>query len=285
MRLQGYSAPSFEPITPRQRADIICKAMNNSEGDMNLVDGYECDECKNKGVVFFIVEETAPDGRITYRESSRDCRCRKIRSSIRRMKASGLEATISRCTFDKYEVSEEWQRTLKDKAAAFANDVDQLEDKWFFIGGAVGCGKTHLCTAIVREMLRRGKEARYMLWMDDSAKLKAMANDEAGRSMLIDPLKRAEVLYIDDFLKIVRGQSGDELKPTAADVKLAYEILNYRYQQPDLVTIISSERHIADIEKIDSAVGSRIYERTKDNALNVADSPGRNYRTRDMEVV
>ena len=42
-----------------------------------------------------------------------------------------------------------------------------------FIGGQVGAGKTHLCTAMVGEFLKRGISAKYMLWRDDALKLKA----------------------------------------------------------------------------------------------------------------
>lgn len=263
----------------------MCQAMNDTPGDMNQVDGYECQECSNKGVLFYLVEEPGVNGETVYREMSKTCRCMKIRNSIRRMKKSGLEATISKCTFDRYETPEEWQKVLKQRAMDFAQNADQMENKWFFVGGAVGCGKTHICTAIVREMLHKGKEARYMLWIDESTKLKGCVNDAEKHSALIEPLKHAEVLYIDDFLKITRGQGGDEIPPSAADIKLAYEILNYRYQQPNLITIISSERHVAEIEAIDSAVGSRIYEKTKENACNIARKPERNYRTRDMDLL
>jgi len=271
--------------SPLELAERQCKSTNESTGDLDKYDGYNCDLCRNKGYISYPKEEIWRDGTKHYGEMTYDCKCMKIRNSIRRMKASGLEHIISKCTFDKYEVTEDWQKVLKDKAMEFVANVDSLEHKWFFAGGAIGCGKTHLCTAIVREFLHKGKEARYMLWMDESAKLKAAATDEYKRSAMIEGLKNVDVLYIDDFFKIVRGQGGDELPPTAADIKLAYEILNYRYNNPKLITIISSERHVAEIEAIDSAVGSRIYEKTKGNACNIARKPERNYRMRDMQTI
>lgn len=251
--------------------------MNDNVGDLNEVDGYNCESCKNKGMIFYVSEEG--------RETTRACRCMKIRKSIRRMKASGLEHIISKCTFDKYEDTEDWQKQMKEKAMEFAKTVDSLENKWFFIGGAVGSGKTHLCTAIVRELLHKGREARYMLWMDESAKLKASATDEAKRREILESIKNVDVLYIDDFFKIIKSKGGEELPPTAADVKLAYEIINYRYNNPQLITIISSERHLGEIEEIDSAVGSRIYEKSKHYACNIARKPDRNYRIRDMDMI
>ena len=145
-------------------------------------------------------------------------------------------------------------------------------------------GKTHLCTAIVREMLTKGKSAKYMLWVRDSSKLKAMVNDEQYEPSL-DEFRKVEVLYIDDFFKITKDGYGKETLPTSADIRLAYEIINYRYQHEELITIISSERFINEIEEIDSAVGSRIYEMSRGNALGIAREKSRNYRLRDMEVL
>lgn len=279
-----FSESSYKKLTPKEWAERRCRMMNDEEGDLNKTDGYDCRLCRNKGYTFEVIEENY-SGNIYYDELTRRCKCMKIRQSIRRMKQSGLEGTISRCTFEKYEATEEWQKVIKTKAMRFVETVENSVDKWFFIGGAIGCGKTHICTAISRELLLRGKDVKYMLWIDEATKLKGLANKAEAYAELIEPIKRAEVLYIDDFLKVVRGQNGDELPPTAADIRVAYEILNYRYQQPDLITIISSERHVSEIEKIDSAIGSRIYEKTKGNACNIARAAGRNYRTKDMEMI
>lgn len=267
-------------MNEKEWAEKKCQSVNNEPGDLNEYDGYDCPTCHNKGYVFSLVENKGQ-----YDEVSRECKCMPIRRSIRRMKKSGLEGSISRCTFELYDTPEEFQKLIKAKAHTFVDNVDSSVDKWFFIGGAVGCGKTHICTAIVRELLLKGKEAVYMLWVDESTRLKAAVNDNELYSKIIDPIKMSEVLYIDDFLKIVKGQTGDEIKPTAADLKLAYEILNYRYQNPNLITIISSERFVSEIEEIDSAIGSRIYEKTRHNACNVARNKDRNYRTKDMKMI
>lgn len=268
-------------MSEKERLERCVQLSNELSGDLNEVDGYDCRKCNNKGVIFRLVEERKEGGEPTYREESCTCHCMKIRSSIRRMKRSGLEATIRRCMFDKFDAAEEWQKTIKDAAMRFADNVDKLENKWFFIGGGIGCGKTHLCTAIARELLYKGYEVRYMLWVDDSANLKACVNDAAEYYHRVEELKKVPVLYIDDFFKVTRDAMGRELFPSAADVKLAYEIINHRYQNPKLITILSSERFVSEIEAIDSAVGSRIYEKTKGNAYNVAREPGRNYRMKE----
>jgi DNA replication protein DnaC len=87
--------------------------------------------------------------------------------------------------------------------------------------------------------------------------------------------KNVKVLYIDDFYK-----TDSENKPTQADKNIAFELLNFRYNNPDSITIISSELQIRDLLAIDEAVGSRIYERSKDYQINIAPDINKNYRLR-----
>lgn len=271
-------------MSDKERAEFRVKLSNMDPGNLNERDGYECSQCLNRGFIWKLEERTGKDGEPVYVEVHSQCDCMKVRASIRRMKRSGLEPLLKRCTFDKYETPEGWQQTIKEKAMAFPKVSEQLENKWFFMGGGVGSGKTHLCTAIAREFLLQGKEVRYMLWVKHSQEMKAAVNDESYSKMLA-ALQNVEVLYIDDFFKPMKDDRGKDLPPTKADIRLAYEIIDHRYQHRDLITIISSERHIHELEEIDSAVGSRIYEMTKQNAYNIAKSKERNYRLRDMEVI
>ena len=65
--------------------------------------------------------------------------------------------------------------------------------------------------------------------------------------------------------------------PTAADIKLAYEIINQRYinRAP---TIISAERYLSELEDIDMAVASRIAERSRGYCLSIGRDRSKNYR-------
>lgn len=273
-------------LTPKERKQRQIDRMNEEPGDLNEADGYNCEKCKNRGFVFHMTEDKAPNGETVYGETSTPCQCRVIRNSIRRMKRSGLENIVKDCTFDKYEVTEAWQESIKAAAEKFAAEVHSLDKKWFFMGGAVGCGKTHLCTAIARKLLLDGCEVRYMLWVDESAKLKAAVNDGSKYLELIEPIKNAQVLYIDDLFKVQRDKRGNVVQnPTPADFKLAYEIINHRSMNPDLITIVSCEWYVSEIVTLDYAVGSRIYEKTKTNAINISRDENRNHRTKDMQVI
>ena len=193
-----------------------------------------------------------------------------VRKTIKRIERSGLKDLMKDYTFEKFIVSSDWQKKAKNMALEFLKDY---ENKWFFVGGQVGCGKTHLCTALVGAFIRSGKPAHYMLWRDEVVQLKAVVTDDEAYGKAIRKLKEIEVLYIDDFFKTERGK-----QPSTAEINIAFELLNYRYNNPRLVTIISSERLIDDIIDIDEAVGSRIYQRSKQYCMIVNYDRSKNYR-------
>lgn len=259
----------LENLSDREIAHKQAEKLNRTPGD--LQDGFDCPACNNKGYTF----TEYGDGE-NWSVISMPCMCLNKRVSLRRLKNSGLQHTIEACKFDNYIDTETWQTHLKEGVKKFADEVPNLHNRWLYVGGGIGCGKTHLCTAAAGQLLEMGYDIKYMLWVDESAKLKANANKPDIYAELMEPIKSAQVLYIDDLFKI---------EPTPADIKLAYEIINYRYQNPTLITIISSEKYISEINAIDSAIGSRIYEKAKGNTYNVKRDESRNYRVKDMAVI
>ena len=231
---------------------------------------YDCKLCLNRGNFMRIIDE---DGRFS--EVYEKCRCMKIRESIWRLQRSGLDRTIRSCTFEKFRTPEDWQKQMLDSARRF---LDEGGGAWFYIGGQPGCGKTHICTAICRQALYAGQSVYYMPWMTKSVDLKtAMYDAPDVYNAEIGQIKRIELLYIDDFFKPVRDQ-----QPTGADIRLAYDIINYRYIN-NLRTIVSSEKTALELMDIDEATGSRIYEKSRGFNLTVARGDGKNWRLREAE--
>ena len=116
--------------------------------------------------------------------------------------------------------------------------------------------------------MERFSEIRFMQWRDDSTALKQGVKEREWYEAETRKYKQVPVLYIDDFFK---GGVTD------ADIKLAYEILNARYNNEPLRTIISSEMSLEEIGKIDEAISGRIYERARGFILK---APDENYRLR-----
>ena len=108
-------------------------------------------------------------------------------------------------------------------------------------------------------------------------KLKAVVNDDTAYSNLIKPLKTVPVLYIDDFFRTGNDEAGRKKAPTQGDINVAFELINYRYNN-NLVTILSSELTVDQILFFDEAVGSRIYQRTKEYHWDIAKDPHKNHR-------
>ena len=232
------------PIPSDEYLKLRCKWANNVQGSLT---GDECPLCKNRG---YTVEIRA--GNLVTME----CSCMAKRRSIRRIEKSGMADLLRQYTFQTFRDYEQWQAIMKRTAMEYAT---QGAGKWFAACGSVGAGKTHICTAICGELINAGFEVRYMLWRDESVKIKAVVNDGEAYDRLIWPLKKANVLYIDDFFKTKKGE-----KITPADVNLAFELLNYRYCNAKTATIISSEKTLEEIMDIDEATGSRIVERCKE---------------------
>lgn len=231
-------------MSERERQQFIADSANQEAGNLG---GYDCPKCLNRGYYHRVDE----NGKIC----TEDCSCMEIRKNKRIMEKSGLADMVTRYTFDNWKEREQWHR----KAAEMAHKYAQERRGWFVMAGTVGAGKTHLCTALCGELMDNGVPVRYVLWRDLVTRAKAVVNDDAEYQRIVTPLKKVKCLYIDDMFKTGKGEA-----PTVGDVNLAFEIINHRYNDVGKMTIISSERTVEQILGIDEAVGSRIYERSKE---------------------
>ena len=219
-----------------------------------------CEKCNHTGLIVWQDE----DG-YAY---AKQCECSIKVDFERRIKKSGLLNLFSEYTFEKYEVKSKWQEVIKNRALDY---IENHKHDWFYIGGQVGSGKSFICTAIVSKLVEKGYDAYYFQWREDSTKLKMNINDFEYYNNLLDKYKNVKVLYIDDLFKGTK-------QPTEADLRLAFDLINYRYINKDLITIISSEYIIDDIIDIDQAIGTRIYERSKNYNTKLAQNKEMNMR-------
>ena len=66
-----------------------------------------------------------------------------------------------------------------------------------------------------------------------------------------------------------------------SDINIAFEILNARYNNPNLITILSSEKLLREIMGIDEAIGSRIFQRAGTYVLELNRNQKMNMRLRE----
>ena len=216
-----------------------------------------CTKCNNTGWVFL-----ERDGK----EYVKECDCVKQRQSLARLERSGLSGLLEKYTFDRYEAKYDFQNDLLTKAEKYLNE----KDKWFLVVGQSGSGKSMICTAICGELLKQGKEVRFMSWLTESVKLKQHINNAEIYEPLIEDYKNCEVLYIDDFFK------NENL--SSADLRIANEIINYRCVA-NKRTLISSERLIGNLIEVDEAIIGRIIEMAEEYVTEIVGKE-KNYRLR-----
>lgn len=246
--LTQNAVPSFDELLAMQTDNY-----NTAPGSMT---GYHCDACHNKGWIAKVKNSEL---------CMTECGCMKIRFTLQRIRESGLEKQFRDCKFSNFETAEPWQQEMKSAAMRYleSNAVG------FFIGGQSGCGKTHICTAIVGSMIKRGMSARYFDWREESPILKSLVND-AEYLVLMREYKLADCLYIDDLFK---GGATD------ADKKLAFELVNYRYRNK-LKTVISTELTEKELIQTDEALAGRILQMAKGHRMVIVRNAKRNYRLR-----
>lgn len=220
---------------------------------------YNCNICNDVG---FILKEGSIN---TF---DKKCVCRIKKENQDRIINSGLDKLVKKYTFKNYTTDTVYHKTIKNTALKYLENIK--EKKWFFIGGQTGVGKTHICTAICSELMKKGYSVKYVISNKLLMTLKSNMLDDAKRNEILNSLNK-KVLYIDDLFK--------SRNVTDSDVKLIFDIVNDRANK-ELITIISSERKLQELEEdIDlEAIAGRIYENASEYVLNIGRDINKNYR-------
>ena len=247
-----------EDISEERLVQRRSDAFNAHEGKLT---GYDCPKCKNKGYISEVVDRI---------EVMHRCDCHLVRESLDRIERSGLDKLCKRCTFDSFVVTMPWQEIVLNEARAYAaNPVG-----WYALTGQSGSGKTHICTAITYTLIMNAHTGTYMLWTMESTQLKSLVGDAEAYSKRMNELRTSDVLYIDDLFK---GSC------TAADIKLAFDLLNSRAQS-EKITIISSELTPEQLMNVDEALAGRIIEMCGCHYRCIKKNRQNNYRLRSTKL-
>lgn len=199
------------------------------------------------------------------------CECRKLRIAENKLKASGISEEFREKRFENFD----YERSIETmqayaKAKSYSKNFDGIRvarKNSTLLSGQVGSGKTHLAMAIANMLLDNSIGVIYMPYRSSITNLKQSITDEENYQREINMYKNAEVLLIDDLFK---GRI------TESDTNIMYEIIDYRYFK-NLPIIVTTEKSVDDLLEIDEAVGSRIYEMSKDYVVSIKGSE-LNYR-------
>lgn len=195
--------------------------------------------------------------------SAKECVCRQLRIAEDKLKASGLSEEFRKMTFDRYDYQNnieimEAYLTAKNYSKYF-EEIRVVRKNSIIFSGQVGSGKTHLGMAIANSLLDKSIGVIYMPYRGSITKLKQSITNGEDYQREIRKYKEAKVLLIDDLFK---G------KITESDVNIIYEIVDYRYFK-NLPFIITTEKTTEDLLDIDEAIGSRLYEMSKNNLVTL----------------
>jgi DNA replication protein DnaC len=226
---------------------------------------YDCPICRNKKYI----REVDYDPKFGYYAPIvKRCACWEKREKLR--EKADLEAVNALYSLDSFVAAESWQQKMLTAARNYLFHGDK---RFFFAGGAVGSGKSHICFGILRKI--SGK-VKVMYWSSDIMRLKKFADEDYPR--LINSFVYPDVLYIEDFF---RRTTRDGI--TDSDKNIAFDIVNSRYLQKKR-TIFSSEYTLDEIIRTDNAIGSRIYEMAGDDfRISIGREKGRDYRLKQKD--
>ncbi|MGX4600279.1 ATP-binding protein [Faecalimicrobium sp. JNUCC 81] len=212
---------------------------------------YKCDKCRD---MLFIELENGSYG---------SCECRQLRIAEEKLKASGISEEFRNKRFENYKYDKSMETmeaflTAKNYSKDF-EDIRAVRRNSCLLSGQVGSGKTHLGMAIANNLLDKSIGVIYMPYRSIITNLKQSITDEENYQREMRKYKNAQVLLIDDLFK---GRI------TESDISIIYEIVDYRYFK-SLPMIITTEKTVENLLDIDEAIGSRIYEMSKDYVVTM----------------
>jgi DNA replication protein DnaC len=229
---------------------------------------YECNECMDKGFKLRkvpdlkedgITQNTWPNGELMFIETLIDCQCYKKRQSEHLMMSSEITEDFMKIGFSnfilegKHELVNEAYQCAMDYYKEFTR-IQNNRCNSISLLGQPGAGKTHLLTAVANNLIqKRQVSVQYFPFVEGFSDLK---DDWDLLNRKLYRMKRVDVLFIDDLFK------GRDF-PTPFQLENTFEVINYRYLNYKPI-MISSEKTVDELCDIDEALGTRIYEMSKE---------------------
>lgn len=200
-----------------------------------------------------------PNGKPMIIEILKDCVCSKKRQSNHLMKFSEITDEFKKMTFGSFilEGKAEAIRSAHQCTIDYYKAFDHIKDQRcnsISLLGQPGAGKTHLLTALANNLIMKKQiSVLYFPFVEGFNDLKD--NFDLLEEKLTK-MKRVNVLFIDDLFK---GRD----YPTPFELQQMFGVINYRYLNHKPI-MVSSEKTVDELCDIDEALGTRIYQMSKD---------------------
>ncbi len=210
----------------------------------------------------------------TKERTYKECKCSELQKIDGLWRKSGISLDDIDKSFKNFEPWNNDIKVMKEIATSYYISFERIQDERqnsILLCGNPGCGKTHLIIALANNFIKK-KEIGvvYMPYRDVVTKLKQNMLDKEYYQKTLEKYKNCKILMIDDLFK---G------KVNETDTNIMFEIINHRYINR-LPIMISTEYTIDKLLDFDEAVGSRIFEMSKDYISEVTGIKN-NYRMRD----
>ncbi|PHD00611.1 hypothetical protein COF44_11955 [Bacillus toyonensis] len=182
---------------------------------------------------------------------------------------------LKKATFENYVPTKKELADAKEKIMDFVTSFNREEPTSMIITGDYGVGKSHLCVAATKELMKKGHSAMFIQMNKLFTKIKSTwnKNSEMTEDKLMSLLAKVDVLIIDDFGAefTEKDKEGVTWKQTKTN-----EIVDSRIGKSTLFTTNFTIGELAGM------YGERDFSRMMENA-EMLEMHGDNYRLRNFK--
>lgn len=176
----------------------------------------------------------------------------------RALGSSGLPFRFREASIEGFHVETASDRRARDAAALFVQGFRERSGACLIFHGGVGTGKTHLASAIVRDLALKGFAAGYTTALEALQTIRATwgARPAETQHQVLSRLERMDLLVVDEV-----GRTFG----TDAEAVQFFEVFNRRYRERRSTIIISNE----DLGGIEASLGEAVFDRFRQDAIVV----------------